>query len=264
MSKLVFISHITAEKELALLFKDMLENAFVGAVDVFVSSSDDSIAPGVPWLQKIFDNLDACSLELSLCSESSIKHPWITFEAGAAWGKHVRVIPVCHSNLTVNHLPAPLNSFQAVELHSEHDVKRILSTVAEEVGLRVPSLDVSTFIEAIRRLEIKYTVGSDLYKFFDLVGFGGSGALRALDRLRQCDPSWIYADFGLGTISQRDFEYMRKFYTANVKKYVQMLSLNPRALQENTGETYMAVDAKLIINSIPEVIAYLEEELRHV
>lgn len=263
MSKLVFISHITAEKELALLFKDMLETAFVGAVDVFVSSSDDSISPGAPWLQTIFDNLDACSLELSLCSVSSVKHPWITFEAGAAWGKHIKVVPICHSSMTISHLPAPLNSFQAVELHSEHDVRRILGTVAEEVSLRIPSFDASGFIETVHGLEAKYTIGSDLYKFFDLAGSGGNGALRALDRLRQCDPTWTKVNFGLGTISQRDFDYIRTFYTENVKKYVQLFSTNSRPLQENTGETYIAVDAKLIISNISEVTAYLEAELQH-
>ena len=43
---IVFISHITEEKELALSFKSLVEQNFLGLLDVFVSSDENSISMG--------------------------------------------------------------------------------------------------------------------------------------------------------------------------------------------------------------------------
>jgi len=44
--KIVFISHIKEEKELALQVKHFIEDAFLGIIDVFVSSDENSIPLG--------------------------------------------------------------------------------------------------------------------------------------------------------------------------------------------------------------------------
>lgn len=43
---ILFISHISEEKEAASLLKDFFEHAFLGAIEVFVSSNEKSITYG--------------------------------------------------------------------------------------------------------------------------------------------------------------------------------------------------------------------------
>jgi hypothetical protein len=51
MSKpILFISHITEEKQVALALKSRLEKAFLGMVDIFASSDPSSIKLGQEWL----------------------------------------------------------------------------------------------------------------------------------------------------------------------------------------------------------------------
>lgn len=93
----VFISHITEEKEMAMELKKLIEESFLGMLDVFVSSDENSISSGSKWLDNITSALSSCAIELILCSPNSVKRPWINFEAGAGWVRDIPVIPLCHS-----------------------------------------------------------------------------------------------------------------------------------------------------------------------
>ncbi len=82
---LVFISHITTEKEIAIALKGLVEQAFLGMVDVFVSSDPNSIAMGGRWLNDITYGLKTCVIEIVLAGPLTVTCPWINFEAGAGW-----------------------------------------------------------------------------------------------------------------------------------------------------------------------------------
>jgi hypothetical protein len=45
-TSIVFISHVTSEKELAIAFKNLIEKSFLKIIDVFVSSDGESIEAG--------------------------------------------------------------------------------------------------------------------------------------------------------------------------------------------------------------------------
>lgn len=49
----VFVSHISGEREIAGALKALLESSFVGMMDVFVSSDPKSIHLGQQWLDTI-------------------------------------------------------------------------------------------------------------------------------------------------------------------------------------------------------------------
>ena len=149
----VFISHITEEADLARILKKHLEKAFLGMVDIFVSSDGQSIAPGDQWLKKIDDALQAAQLTLILCSEASIKRPWINFEAGASWIKNIPIIPICHTNLRPSSLPAPLNMLQAVEANQESGLNQVVQRIAEKIGCDIPSIDLGAIVKEIAELK---------------------------------------------------------------------------------------------------------------
>jgi hypothetical protein len=103
----IFISHISEEQALALILKRYLTSDFGESVSVFVSSDLESITAGDEWLRSIETALANASFELILSSRVSITRPWVNFEVGAAWLKHIPIVPVCHSGLQVSDLPVP-------------------------------------------------------------------------------------------------------------------------------------------------------------
>lgn len=156
MSKpLVFISHITEEKQIALAIKELLEEAYVDQIEVFVSSSKRSIRVGDEWFQKIRDSLERCELEIVLTSPNSIRRPWVNFEAGAGWIRKIPVIPLCHSGLQISKLPPPLQNLQAVLATDATGLGNIFERISEVLGCRVPQVNCSKFIDLVAKFEVE-------------------------------------------------------------------------------------------------------------
>ena len=172
MSKVtVFLSHISEESDLAVEVKKLLEEAFLGLVNVFVSSDPDSIAYGEKWLQEITGCLKTCAVELILCSPASIQQAWITFEAGAGWVREIPVIPLCHSGLDRCQLPIPLSLLQAANLSEVQGVRGALSTIAAALESNVPTIDIEPFAKFVKGFEAEYTFWS---RFATAFAFGAS------------------------------------------------------------------------------------------
>ena len=73
MSKpLVFISHITAEADIAVALKELVETSFLGMIEVFVSSDGRSIELGQKWLDDITAALKTCAVEIIIASPQLI------------------------------------------------------------------------------------------------------------------------------------------------------------------------------------------------
>ena len=70
----VFLTHIASEGAMAHALKEAVEKDFLRTVDVFVSSSVDSISPGDRWLDSITDGLARCHLQLVLLSPVALTH----------------------------------------------------------------------------------------------------------------------------------------------------------------------------------------------
>lgn len=154
---IVFISHITEEKELAYELKKLIEFNFLGMLDVFVSSDEASISAGSKWLNDITVSLKNCSSEIILCSPESVKRPWINFEAGAGWIRDIPVIPLCHSGMEPSLLPIPLNMLQAARISEISSLKLIFPVLAESIGSKTPNIDLTNFISSTKEFEDKYT-----------------------------------------------------------------------------------------------------------
>jgi hypothetical protein len=158
MSKpLVFISHITEEKEIAIAFKELIESSFLEMLDVFVSSDEDSIFMGQKWLDRISNSLKTCAIEIVLCSPKSILRPWINFEAGAGWVRDIPVIPLCHSGIEPSKLPMPLNLLQAAKANEVSSLKLIFPVLAQAIGSKIPNIDFGDFVAKVTEFEARYT-----------------------------------------------------------------------------------------------------------
>lgn len=162
MSKaVVFISHISEEREIALALKNLVETAFLGLIEVFVSSDANSIRLGRKWLDTITTGLKACKVEIIIASPASVKRPWVNFEAGAGWVRDIPVIPLCHSGMTPSTLPTPLSELQAALATDKDELARLVPDLAEAIGSHQPTIDWSAFIDAVQKYEAAYEAESD-------------------------------------------------------------------------------------------------------
>lgn len=153
----IFISHIVEEKELALQLRDIVNRSFLGLIDLFISSDEESIPVGRRWLDSITQALNECVVEVVICSPNSVGRPWINFEAGAGWIRDVPVVPLCHSGMRRDELPVPLNMLQAANAVDPLDLERIFAVFAEAIGAAKPSIDFTEFVDRVRTFEEKYT-----------------------------------------------------------------------------------------------------------
>jgi TIR domain len=138
----IFISHVHEDADLAVNLKGLIEDSVSGAIEVFVSSAPQSLALGVDWFQTIRENIQNANGFIILLTPDSLNRPWVNFEAGAAFGRDVRLVPVCTRGLKVRHVAAPLSTRQILEVHTEDDIRRLVQELAHPYGY-TPKIDQS-------------------------------------------------------------------------------------------------------------------------
>lgn len=254
---IIFISHITEEKELAFLLKDYIEKSFLGYVQVFVSSHGDSILSGDRWLNKVDEALKSCIIELVLCSPSSVTRPWIQFETGAAWGRNIPIIPLCHSGATPDTNPVPLSELQGVVISQESGIIKMMDSIAKRLELRSPQDDTKELLAGILRFEEDYTFGDSVVRFLDSVG----GSRRALQEFKSLDPLPDSINMGLGEISSADFSTMKSFLTPRLKEYFSFSSKNP-SLNFCSDGAISKINVCLHVSHLHRIVDLLDKKLK--
>ena len=137
--KKIFISFVADERLEAEQAKEFLMKTFDKDVDVFLSSSWDSISPGEDWYKRIEMAIKSADLMLVFSSPISISQPWVLFEAGAAWITTKKVIPVCHKGMVPKALPDPLQRLQAVDINAQNPAESFSKLIeAVRVSLDLP------------------------------------------------------------------------------------------------------------------------------
>jgi TIR domain-containing protein len=182
MSVNIFISHISEERELAEILKRHLTADFAATVNVFVSSDLEGITAGSEWLRSIEKALDVASFELILCSRVSTSRPWVNFEVGAAWLKHIPIVPICHSGLQVSDLPMPYVIWNGIEANQERDLERLYRSIAKTLAIDCPALDFAELAAEVQSFEAKYAASTRMR--------GKGGALVDLSQGERLVGSW--------------------------------------------------------------------------
>jgi len=206
--KIVFISHISEEKELAIKTKELIESSFLGMIEVFVSSDEHSVSLGQKWLDNITQSLKTCAIEIILCSPKSITRPWVNFEAGAGWIREIPVIPLCHSGMTPTKLPIPLNLLQAANANEISSLKLLFPVIAQALGSKTPEIDFSVFTQTVKELETKYTYWDELNQHLEKVNNYHNQFIAALKRSQIIQIDLTETDINF-------FVELMKFFTPN-------------------------------------------------
>ena len=139
----LFLSHSHADHELAGAFRDLVENCFPGHVSVRASSatpSEGGIEAGSDWLQWIHEQVNESRFTAILLTPRSVDKPWLMWEAGAVSGVSLAtqgpstIIPLVF-RLSMEEVPSPLRSRQAVRGDDRESIKRVLETLNQSVAL---------------------------------------------------------------------------------------------------------------------------------
>lgn len=152
----VFLSHRTTEARFADLIKERLEEDFFGIVNLFYSNDITSVPVGSNWDESLLGGLRRATVMFALCSQHSVKLPWINFEVGGAATRGVEIIPLCHSGITPDQLPASMTMKQAVTLTNAKSLERWYIRLSALIGCRAPSVDFEDLAEQFTRLEKIY------------------------------------------------------------------------------------------------------------
>lgn len=151
----IFVSHISDEKDIVKQLTDSLSDAFLGALDFFVSTDYRRLSGGDEWFLKIKEEMNKCNIVFVVCSKKSVNKPWINFEAGAGWFLGKKVVPLCHSGLKPNSLPKPFDLRQVLDITNNDDVIALLNLLAKEADLNVPDIDINRFVEKLSKYQNK-------------------------------------------------------------------------------------------------------------
>ncbi|MAZ10925.1 MULTISPECIES: TIR domain-containing protein [unclassified Limnobacter] len=149
---IIFVSHAAVDSEVVNLFKNDVENSFLGLCQLFVSSNLDSLQGGKEWMQVIKDKLSDAVIFIGLLSPVALNRPWIYTEFGAGWIRGIPTISVCHSGLRKDQLPVPLSHFQALDLLDEMHLEHLYGQISTAIGCQKPQKNYASDINKYREI----------------------------------------------------------------------------------------------------------------
>ena len=134
----IFISHSSLDKELIGQIKDLVSDRTSGTVDLFQSSDGESIPFGNNWIHQVEENLNKSKIMLVFVSPRSAVSSWIYFEAGFAYSKGVKVIPIGIDGVDIGSLKPPLNLLQGFNITSAEGLNNIIAVLNREFDCSYP------------------------------------------------------------------------------------------------------------------------------
>lgn len=147
--RLVFISHYSAEKSIAVSLKKVIEEGFLDAIEVFVSSDGVSIPKGSDFPGVIRKAIDKSVFAITLISHESMHRPWVNIEFGAFWSSDKLITPLLHGPIDYRKLDPPYNTMNGARADDEDGLNEILSSIARTIEMRRPDVDWSEFQAAV-------------------------------------------------------------------------------------------------------------------
>lgn len=231
-AKVLFLSHIHEERDLALAIKTELENEFSGFVDVFVSSDGVSIPAGANFLKRIEDGLITCVGALYLISPVSVKRSWISFELGAVWirnivnlranGPEIPTLPVCHSGLAPAGLPSPLNNLNGISANQASQLEFAFRSLQAAVGGRGNlKTDFDALAGRVIAFERSYTLGANLKRMFSV----GGDVPKLIKHCEQQPGVQTVVDFGF--VETPTVQLFQQLEANELKGHVKVAVTNP-------------------------------------
>ncbi len=135
MKPTVFLSHSSQDQAALGEFKKALEQKTGRSVQLFLSSDGQSIPLGRNWIHRIEQALDDAALMLVFLSPAAVASPWIFFEAGYAYSRKLRVVPIAFAGFDISRLAPPLSLMQGFGLSSSDGMNNVIALINQQFDL---------------------------------------------------------------------------------------------------------------------------------
>jgi hypothetical protein len=129
---LLYIVHAAADRDLAILLRARIKD-LVPDLQVFLASKAGDIPTGEDWLAHIHKNLEAATSFLLLLTPRSIDRHWVWYEAGVAWSRGCRRLPVTAGGLDRATVHYPLKAAQILDLEQPDDAAQLFRDLGAEL-----------------------------------------------------------------------------------------------------------------------------------
>jgi hypothetical protein len=133
---IVFLSHSTRDSNVLQKIKEYLDIKLGGAVDLFLSGDGESIPLGRNWVHRIEEALELCELMFVFITPQSFQSKWIYFEAGYAYAKKTRVVPVALLETSLTHLESPLSLLQGFNVRSFEGLNNLIAIINDQYSFK--------------------------------------------------------------------------------------------------------------------------------
>lgn len=135
MKPSVFLSHSSRDQIVLSALKHTLQERTGNAVQFFLSSDGQSIPLGRNWVHRIEQALNDTAMMLVFISPASVASQWIYFEAGYAYSKGVRVVPIAFAGFDLANLTPPLSLLQGFNLRGADGLNNVIALVNQQFAL---------------------------------------------------------------------------------------------------------------------------------
>ena len=147
----IFISHSSKDKELALVLQEQIANVIgVAKSNVFLSTDSGAIPASSDWFGEIKKNLDGADALVILFTPSSTESSWVNFEIGYFWhktrGKYI--YPVTTPNVQVEG-KGPVERLQAKSLGEVSQIEAFFEALINQHGGELTKLDTNAIKEVV-------------------------------------------------------------------------------------------------------------------
>jgi hypothetical protein len=128
----VFFSHSSSDASALAYLKEQFVRKTGNSIDVFLSSDGQSIPFGRNWVHRVQEALQDASLMMVFVTPASLTSSWLYFEAGFAYAKGLRVIPIGALGIDLNNLRPPLSLLQGFNIKSADGLSNLIAVTNKE------------------------------------------------------------------------------------------------------------------------------------
>lgn len=120
----IFISHSSKDRDLVLMFVDLLTQGFhIDYDEIFCTSMDNALRVGEDFIKSIKDNLHDSEIVIFLITQNYINSKFCIMEMGAAWAFKDNIFPIIVPPLDYGVLnDTPLKIIQSIILIDAEDL----------------------------------------------------------------------------------------------------------------------------------------------
>jgi TIR domain len=141
----IFFSHSSRDKAALTTLREVFNRKTGNTIDVFVSSDGQSIAFGSNWVHGVEDALARSKVMFVFLTPNATRSQWVPFEAGHAYGRKLRVVPVAMWGVDLAAIGPPLSLLQGFNVTSPESLSNIIAISNREFGFTHPDFTAEEY-----------------------------------------------------------------------------------------------------------------------